>query len=87
MMKASQKVGDETPISEIEPRDVIDPAVAPHRGDDAERNADRRCDSTNATVAKLDRGRRVLRDVVQHRTLRRDRDAEVAVHQAFRKMK
>ncbi len=39
-MKASQKVGEETPMSEMARAEMIDPAVAPDRRQNAERHAD-----------------------------------------------
>ena len=79
-MKASQKVGDDTPTSEIGPRHVIDPAVAPHRRQDPERNADHQRQE-EADRRQLEGRRRELLEIVEDGALRRDRDAEIAVYQ------
>ena len=59
---------------------MVDPAVAPHRGQHAERHADHDREH-EGDRRELDRRRRVLRDVGEHRALARDRDAEIAVHE------
>ena len=65
-----------------EPRQMIDPAVAPHRRDDAERNADDdREQERDASQARSSPARSRAMSC-EHRPLRRDRDAEIAVEEA-----
>ena len=80
-MKASQKVGADTPISEtaratwsIQVSRFI-AASTPERQADQQRQQE-------GDGGELDRGRRVLRDVLQHRPLRGDGDAEIAMREA-----
>ena len=84
MTKASQNVGAETPTSEmlrarwsIQVSRFIAASTPSGRPTSSE--------SRNAIGGKLDRGRGVLRDVIQHRPLRGDRDAEIAVEDAGQK--
>ena len=84
MTKASQNVGADTPTSDIAACQVVDPGVALHRGQHAKRQTDQQREQER-DGGKLDRGRRVLCDVVEHRPLRGDRDAEIAVEDASEK--
>ena len=61
---------------------MIDPAVAAHGSQDAERNADRDREE-EAHARKLDGRGRELLDIVEHGALRGDRDAEVTVDEAL----
>ena len=84
MMKASQNVGADTPISDTtratwsihESRFIAasTPSGRPNTSD-----------SRKATVDSSIVAGRVLRDVLDHRALRGDRDAEIAVRQATQK--
>src|ERR1700687_5438677 len=67
-----------------EPCRVIYPAVAPHRGQNAERNADEYGEQ-KSRGRELDGSGSIGSNVFNHWALGRDRDAEIAMHQAFEK--
>ena len=65
-------------------RQVVDPGIALHRGQHAQRQAEQQRQQER-DGGEFDGGGGVLRDVLDHRALRGDRDAEIAVRQATEK--
>ena len=60
--------------------EVVDPAVAAHGGEDAERDADDEGEE-EGDGRQFEGGGRVVGDVLQHRAVRGDGDAKIAVQQ------